>query len=147
MKYSLIFFVFVIVFVLKTNAFGQNETSSATAQALILQPIDLSKVRDLNFGNISSGVTSGNVALAPIEASTRSVSGGVALPSGSGTVYSAKFIVSGVDGYTYSIILPSTPITLSDGIHFMTIDNNVNANQETGVYESTEDFEVTVNYN
>ena len=160
----------VIGFVLSPGAFGQNATSSSTAQASIVQPINLSKVRDLSFGNISAGDNSGNVVLDPIVSSTRTASGGVTLPSGSGPVQSAKFIVSGVDGFAYSIILPLA-ITLSDGIHFMTVDNitsipsgsglltsgsqiiyvgatlNVNANQEAGDYESTEDFEVTVNYN
>lgn len=165
------FFVIVIVFVFKTSAFGQNPTSSATAQASIVQPINLFKVRDLSFGIISSGETSGTVVLAPTAASTRSASGGVTLPSGSGTVQSAIFIVSGVNGYAYTITLPSAAITLSDGTHFMTVDNftsipsgsgllnpgsqtiyvgatlNINANQEAGDYESTEDFVVTVNYN
>lgn len=171
MKYYLYFFVIVIGFVLKTSAFGQNTTSNATTQASIVQPIDLSKVRDLSFGNISAGETSGTVILAPTAAGIRTASGGVTLPSGSGTVQSAKFIVSGVDGYAYSIILPLAAITLSDGTHFMTTYNftsipsgsglltsgsqliyvgatlNVNANQEAGDYESTEDFEITVNYN
>lgn len=165
------FFVIVIGFVLKTSAFGQNTTSSATAQASIVQSIYLSKVRDLSFGKISAGETSGTVVLDPTVTGTRTASGGVTLPSGSGTVQSAKFIVSGVDGWAYSIILPLAAITLSDGIHFMTVDNftsipsgsglftsgsqiiyvgatlNVNANQEAGDYESTEDFEITVNYN
>ena len=169
MKYSLILFVIVIGCEFKTSAFGQSATSSATAS--IVQPINLLKVRDLSFGNIAAGETSGTVVLAPTAAGIRSASGGVTLPAWSGTVQSAKFIVSGVDGYTYSIILPSASITLSDGTHSMTIDNftsipsgsglftpgsqiiyvgatlNVNANQEEGDYESTEDIEITVNYN
>jgi hypothetical protein len=168
MKYFLIFFVIVIGFV-KTSAFGQNAASSATAQASIIQPINLSLVRDLSFGNISAGITSGTVVLAPTAASTRSATGGVTLPAGSGTVQSAKFIVSGNDGYSFSIILPAGAVTLSDGTHFMTIDNftskpsgsgvfdsgsqiiyvgailNVNANQDAGVY--AKDFEITINYN
>ena len=171
MKYYLYFFGFVIGFVINTSAFGQNATSSATAQASIVQPINLSKVRDLSFGNISAGESSGTVVLEPTAASTRSVNGGVTLPSGSGTVQSAIFIASGVNGYAYTITLPSAAITLSDGTHLMTADNftsvpsgsgiftpgsqtiyvgatlNVNANQEAGDYESTEDFEVTLNYN
>jgi len=170
MKYYLYFFVVVTGFVLNTSAFGQTVTSNATAQATIVQPINLSKVRDLSFGIISPGVTSGTVVLAPTAASTRSASGGVSLPSGSGIVQSAIFIVSGVNGYAYTITLPSAAITLRDGTHLMIVDNftsipsgsgllssgsqiiyvgatlNVNANQEAGDYESTEDFEVTVNY-
>jgi hypothetical protein len=170
MKHSLILYVIIFGVFLNTSAFAQ-QTSAAISQVTILQPINMLQVRDMSFGNISAGATSGTVTLAPTEASTRTTSGGVSLPSGSGTVHSAKFIVSGVDGYTYSIILPSTPITLSNGTNFMTIDNftstpsgsgtftsgsqticvgavlNVNANQEAGLYESLEEFDVTVNYN
>lgn len=170
MKYSLILFVIIFGFSLNINAFAQT-ISNATVSATILQPISLLNVRDLKFGNISAGETPGTVVLAPNEASSRIVTGGVTLPSGSGTVYSAKFIISGVDGYSYSIILPLTPITISNGTNFMTIDNftstpsgsgtfehgsqticvgatlNVNANQEAGLYQSTEEFEITVSYN
>jgi hypothetical protein len=170
MSKILIWFV-IIGFVLNTSAFGQGVTASTTAQASIVQPLDLSKVRDLSFGNISAGETSGTVVLPPTVTSIRTASGGVTLPSGSGTVQSAKFIVSGDDSHSYSIILPSAAITLSDGTHFMTVDNftsipsgsglltsgsqivyvgatlNVNAHQEAGDYISTQDFEVTVNYN
>lgn len=161
----------IIAFVLNTSAFGQNAASNATAQATIVQPINLSKVRDLSFGIISPGETSGTVVIAPTAASTRIASGGATLPPGSGTVHSAIFIASGANGSTYSITLPSAAITLSDGTNLMTVDNftsvpsgsgsftpgsqtiyvgatlNVNANQEAGDYESTQDFEVTVNYN
>lgn len=170
MKYSLISFAIIFGVTLNTGVFAQI-TSNATISASIVQPVHLLNVRDLNFGNISPGETPGTVVLTPTEASTRTVSGGVTLPSGSSTVHSAKFIVSGADGCSYSIILPSTPITLSNGTNFMTIDNftstpsgfgtfshgsqticvgatlNVNANQEAGLYESTEEFEITVNYN
>ena len=129
----LYFFVIVIGFVLKTSAFGQNATSSATAQASIVQPIDLSKVRDLSFGNISAGGNSGTVVLDPTAPSTRTASGGVTLPSGSGTVQSAKFIVSGIDGWAYSIILPLAAITLSDGKHFMTADNFTSIPSDSGL--------------
>jgi hypothetical protein len=146
-------------------------TAGATLSATIVQPSNILKVRDMNFGNISSGPTGGIVVLLPTESGTRTAEGGVTIPSGSGTVSSAKFIVSGADGYSYSIILPAAPITLSNGTNFMTIDNftstpsgsgtfnsgaqtirvgatlNVDANQEAGLYISTESFEVTINYN
>ena len=169
MKYSLICFVIIIGFVLNTNAIGQIATSNATAS--IVQPINLLHVRDLSFGIISSGATSGTVVLAPTAPGIRSASGGATLPPGSSTVQSAMFIASGAIGSAYTITLPSAAITLSNGTHLMTADNftstpsgsgiftpgsqtiyvgatlNINANQEPGVYESTEDFEVTLNYN
>lgn len=114
LKYYFISFSFVIGIALNTYSFAQG-TSNASVSGTIVQPINLIKVRDLSFGVISPGLTSGTVILEPTAASTRTTSGGVTLPSGSGTVHSAKFIVSGTDGYSYSILLPSGAITLSDG--------------------------------
>lgn len=170
MKHTLI--LIIIAIGASTNIRISAQTSSnATASAKIIQEISLSNVRDLNFGNISASASPGSVVLSPTEASTRIASGGVTLPSGSGTVTSAKFVASGADGYTFSIVLPAGPITLSNGTSFMTIDDftsipsgsatftpgaiticvgatlNVNANQEAGVYVSTTNFEVTVSYN
>ncbi len=168
MRYSLIL-TLVIGLLLNVKAFGQVNASSATAQASIIQPINLELVRDLSFGNISPGASPGSVVLDPTAASNRTATGGVTLPSGSGTVQSAKFIATGSDGCSFSITLPSGAITLTDGTHFMTIDNftstpsgsgvfasgsqtiyvgatlNVNANQEAGTY--AKDFQITVNYN
>ncbi|HEX2920986.1 MAG TPA: DUF4402 domain-containing protein [Bacteroidales bacterium] len=167
MKYSIV--LLGIIFGLFLNIRIIAQTSIAHASATIIQPIKLLQVRDMSFGKISPGETAGTVTLSPTEASIRTTSGGVSLSTGSGTVHSAKFNVTGADGYTYSIILPSTANIVSNGTSFMTIDNftstgsgafssgslsicigatlNVNANQEAGVYESTEDFEVTVGYN
>lgn len=169
MKYSLILSLISGVF-LNIPAFSQ-WSASATASAVIIQPINLLNVRDLNFGRIIPSGSPGTVTLNPTEASTRVVTGGVTLSPGSGTVNSAKFIASGADGISFSIMLPTAPVMLSNGTNFMTIDNftstpsgsgtfsegsqsilvgatlNVNANQEAGVYNSTQDFEVTVNYN
>ena len=171
MRYFLILFLVITGFVFNPRAFGQIAIANGSAQARIVEPINILKVRDLNFGIISPGETSGTVVLAPTEAGNRTASGGVTLPTGSGTVNSAKFIVSGADGYSYSIVLPTIPVILSNGTETMTIDNftstpsgsgtftpgsqticvgamlNVAANQQPGLYESIENFEVIVNYN
>lgn len=169
MSYSVIIFVIFFGVLLNTAVIAQ--TSSATVSATIVQPISLLKVRDMNFGNISAGTTGGKVVLDPNEAGTRGATGSITLPSGSSTVSSAKFIVSGMNGSSYTIGLPPAALTLSNGTNFMTVDNftstpsatgtftpgsqticvgatlNVNANQESGVYQSTENFEINVNYN
>ena len=150
---------------------GQAAIANASMSATILEPIHLANVRDMKFGNISAGETPGTVILSPTAASSRTTTGGVTLPSGSGTVQSAKFIISGEAALPYSIVLPSETIILSNGLSLMTIGSftsdppgsgimtsgsesiyigatlNVNANQEPGIYKSTKDFEITVNYN
>lgn len=167
----IILVVLVFGFVIPTNAWGQLSTANSTVQASIVRSVNILKVRDLNFGYLSSGATGGTVVLTPLEAATRSTTGGVLLQLGNASVNSAKFIVSGADGYSFSIILPVVPVILSNGINTMSIDNfastpsgsgifstgsqpicigarlNVGANQAAGVYSTTEDFAVTINYN
>lgn len=125
----------------------------------------------MNFGKCLFSATPGTVVLDPSEAGIRTAGGGVSLLPGSSTVNCAKFNVSGAEGYSFTIKLPTSPIILSNGTNFVTVDNftsapsgpatftpgalsilvgatlNVNANQEPGVYISTGDFKVTINYN
>lgn len=164
-------FGLVLGFLIPESASGQQSTATANVMALILQPVNILKVRDMNFGYLSPGSTAGTVVLTSAEAAHRSSSGGVTLQMGNSAVNSAKFIVSGADGYPFSIILPVTPVILSNGLNTMTIDHftstpsgsglftsgsqpicigatlNVNAYQAAGVYMTTENFEVTINYN
>lgn len=145
-------------------------SATATATTTIVTPIALSKSIDMNFGNVAvSPTTAGTVVLVP--AGTRSTTGGVTLPVTTGTVAAAKFTVTGVSGYTYSITLPSAPITLT-GVPSGTMTAgtfnstpsstgvltggtqdilvgatlNVAAAQVAGIYTSSA-FSVTVNYN
>ena len=145
-------------------------SATATATTTIVTPIAISKSIDMNFGNVAVSPTlAGTVVLVP--AGTRSTTGGVTLPATAGTVAAAKFIVTGVTGYTYSITLPTAPITLTGspsgtmtagtftstpspaGVLTGGTQNilvgatlNVAAAQVAGTYTSTA-FTVTVNYN
>jgi hypothetical protein len=157
-------------FEVRTSLYSQVSSANAIVSATIVKPIQISKVKDLDFGDIASGVTAGTVVIAPTAASARTTIGGVSLPSGSGTVQSAKFIITGATNAVYSITLPSGTINLSNGTNFMTLGNftstpaisgtipsdsqplyvgatlNVNAYQQPGIYKSVEDFVVMVNY-
>lgn len=124
----------------------------------------------MDFGNVAAGATPGSVVLTP--AGTRLRTGGVALPSVTGTVTAASFVITGAPNFAYSITLPNDPLTLTNGIDNMTIglfasnppttgmlgNNgsqtlnvgatlNVAALQGVGDYTSVNPFEVTVNYN
>ncbi|MCX6279168.1 MAG: DUF4402 domain-containing protein [Bacteroidetes bacterium] len=150
-------------------------TASASTEATIIAPISISKQVDLNFGNLAVGATGGVVTLAPVLAATRSQVGGVTFPVVVGTVTAAEFDVNGLADQTYSIILPTSFLitnTTGTGGETMVVDNftstptptgtldgsgyevlyvgadvTVAANQQYGVYQSTADFDVTVNYN
>lgn len=155
---------------LNTNVMSQ-ATASAPASATIVTPIGITKMVDMNFGNIAVKGTAGTVVLST--AGVRTPSGGVTLPATAGTVAAASFTVSGEGAYTYSITLP-TSLTISDAAatpNTMTIDAftsnpsgtgaltagsqvltvgatlNVGANQVTGAYTNATGFDVTVNYN
>ena len=154
-----------------TAAYAQ-ETATATATATIVTPISITKDVDMNFGNVAvQSANNGTVVLAP--AGTRTTTGGVTLPVISGTTTAASFTVNGQGNYTYSVTLPSSAVTLSDGAsHTMTATAftsnpsgtggvlasgtqnlkvgatlNVAAAQTPGTYVSTAPFNVTVNYN
>lgn len=152
------------------KAFAQ-ETATATATATIVTPIAISKTSDMNFGNVAvQSTTAGTVVLPPSATPTRTTTGGVTLPATAGTVTAAAFTVTGEDGYTYSITLPSS-VTITDNTNSMTVNAftsspsatgtltggsqtlyvgatlNVAAAQPAGEYVSSTPFNVTVNYN
>lgn len=161
-----------IIAVLTLSALTANAqaSASATASATIVGPIAITKITDMNFGNIAV-TTAGTVVLST--AGARSVTGGASLPPTTGTVAAALFQVTGAQDYTYAITLPASH-TIEDGAsHSMVVDNfvsdpagtgvltngqqdlkigatlNVGAGQAPGNYSSAggNGFEVTVNYN
>jgi hypothetical protein len=151
------------------SSFAQT-SAGANAAATIVTPISISKVTDLNFGNISLNPTSpgGTVYLAPSAAGTRTPSAGVSLPSVTGTVSAAKFGVGGEGTSTFSIGIPSSITingpssstmsivpesspastgTLVGGALDLYVGGTitVGSSQTLGAYTGT--FAVTVNYN
>jgi len=109
------------VFALLVSASGSfaQSTASATATATIVTPISITKTIDMNFGNVAvQASTGGTVIMNP--AGVRTPTGGVTLPAIAGTVAAASFSVDGQGAYTYSITLPSTAVTLTNGANSMT---------------------------
>jgi hypothetical protein len=138
--------------------------------ATIVQPISISKVTDMNFGNLAIGVSNGTLILSP--AALRTVTGDVTLlTSLPGTISAGDFTVTGLANATYSITLPadntvtianstlltmavntftSTPSgtgSLTSGTQSLLVGATliVNGNQASGTYSGT--YSVTVNYN
>jgi hypothetical protein len=141
-------------------------TDSADARALLLIPVSITKVDDLDFGTVVSSSTSGTVSIAA-DGSGQSVTGGVtAVPSG--TVSRAYFAGAGTAGQQVSIFLAppaslgdgnghSVPISLSLENAMITIDSTrafsvgiggtvtIAPNQAEGTYTGT--FTVLAQYN
>ena len=149
---------------------GQVATGQSQAKVTVVAPIDIQKNTDLDFGNIAVGTTAGTVAMTP--QGQRTATGGITLPSTSGSPSAASFTVSGQGNYTFTITLPQNPYVIQDGSNnTMTIDNfisdpattgtlvngtrvvnvgatlNATANQPVGFYTATTGFEVKVEYN
>ena len=145
-------------------------SATANASATIVTPIAISKTVDMNFGNVAVSATAGTVVLTP--AGSRSLTGGVTLPTIAGTVAAASFNVTGANNYTYTITLPSTALPITSGANTMSVNSftsnpattgtlsatgsqtlnvgatlNVSASQAAGSYTSVTPFTVTVNYN
>ncbi len=161
----------IVVLSFTANAFAQpgSVTASATATATILTPITIASTTQMNFGNIAVNTTAGTVDLST--ASVRTPSGGVSLPTPTGTVTAAVFHVTGIPDATYSIALPTTDYTISSGGNNMIVNGfvsspsgnglltggaedisvgatlNVTGSQPAGVYTNIVGFDVTVHYN
>jgi hypothetical protein len=146
------------------------ESASAKASATIVSPISIAKhadgsstFGDLAFGTISTSNSSGTVIITP--AGTRNANGGAtALTS---TFGAAQFKLTGSNNANYSVGLPTSAITITDGSsHNMAVNEftsnagasllngeaifqvgatlEVAANQAAGSYTGT--FDVTAIY-
>jgi hypothetical protein len=174
MKTPLSFFIFSwIVAGCITFSYAQS-SGSATASATIVTPISIQKVNEgnLDFGNIAAGESNGMVILGTDGG--RRIEGGVSLPSTFGKISPAEFMITGEGSYSFSITLPSSPITLTNtnganetmivdsfisnpqttgnltnGKQMLKVGANLHvaANQAPGIYISDAPFTVTVNYN
>jgi hypothetical protein len=141
-------------------------TTDATGEALILIPLTLTKIDNIDFGTVVSSSASGSVTIAP-DGSGRTTSGGVT-PVASDAGARGLFAGAGSFGEQVGMFL-SPPATISDGFgnsmpislnlesNIVTIDAtraffvgvggtvNVGANQPDGIYSGT--FTVLAQYN
>lgn len=147
-----------------------SNTASAQGEALLLMPLTLTKIDDLDFGTIISSNTSGTVAL-NATTGVRTFAGGVSgVPSASG--HRAYFGGAGTGGQqVVVVVVPPTQLVDTNGdtinVLALTLDNGGNpirtidptartffvgvggildiaANQPDGVYSAS--FQVTANY-
>jgi hypothetical protein len=141
-------------------------TQNAGGKALILIPLKITKVSDLDFGTVIESSTSGTVVI-PADGSARTVTGGV-IPVASAAGNRAQFAGAGTPNEQVDIFLapPPTikdaagdtlPISLSLETSNVTIDSShaffvgvggtvsVAANQPDGDYTGT--FTVLAQYN
>jgi hypothetical protein len=162
-------FLILIFNVIYLNHARAQVSASANATVSLIAPLTLTKIIDMNFGNVAVGTSPGTVILSP--SGTREATGGVTLPVNTGSVAAASFTVTGATNYTFSISLPPSTVTLKSGSNSLTVGVftsspattgtltggtatlnvgatlTVPAGQAAGVYTTETPFTVTVNYN
>lgn len=169
MKNLVILFVSLFVVAVATKNVNAQSTANGTASATIITPISITAKNILSFGSIAAGSSESKVVIA---------TGGGRTVEGNATLYTndagqqGTFEVTGAEGHTYSITLPSdgeTTLTTSGGnsMDVKTFKSDpgatgklddsgkqtiqigatlvVKASQSSGTYSGQ--YAVTVNYN
>lgn len=136
MKSTIKFIALVILVAgLSKTGYSQIVLANAAVSATIVAPLAISKVTDLNFGNIAVGSALGTVVLSP--AGVRSVTGTCQLSATNpGTVTAASFAVTGQGTYTYGIILPVSATSITGTGTAMTVDTYASTPSGTGTLTS-----------
>jgi ABC-type oligopeptide transport system substrate-binding subunit len=164
-------FMIIIMNTVITGAVAQ-KTATASSSATIVTPIGIAQSVDMNFGNVATNSTGGTVVLTT--GGSTSITGGLTLPTNTGTITAAAFEVTGEANYTYTIALTMGAIILQDDAgtpNQMTVDSfvsnpdatgaltsgvqtvnlgatlNVAGGQAAGIYRNSGGLTVTVNYN
>lgn len=118
-----------------TGAANAQSTASATFNvgARIVSPISITKIADMNFGDVVPSSSAGTVVLTT--AGARSVTGGASLGL-TGATSAATFTVNGQANYTYAITLPSAA-NISDGAsHTMSVGTFTSSPSSTGTLDA-----------
>ncbi len=131
-------------------AFAQVVTATATAEArgLVLQPLTLTKVDDLDFGTILASTVAGSVSI-DADTGNRSVSGGVT-PVASNAGQRALFAGAGTSGQQVDLTLtPPTAnvlVSTTNSADVIVITSMVldNGNVTTRLIDATGAFQVGV---
>lgn len=107
-KISLLIFFTIVACMISLQKTYAQATVEAEVFAEIIPALTASEIAQLNFGRFSPTTQGGQVILTPD--GSRTSTGTVVLAQGAHQ--SARFYVTGEDNSTYSITLPSDPITL-----------------------------------
>jgi hypothetical protein len=115
-------------------------TDSADGRALILLPLSITKIDDLDFGTVVPSSSSGTVSIAA-DGSGQSVTGGVT-PVPSGTASRALFAGAGSAGQQVNIFL-APPASLSDG-NGHTVPISLSLEKAVVIIDATRAFSVGI---
>lgn len=148
MRFNLCLVALAATTAFASPAFAQTATATATAESrgLVLQPLTLTKVDDLDFGTIIASTVAGSVT---IDADTggRSVTGGVTeVPTNSGN--RALFAGAGAPGQNVLLTLapPSVLVSTTNAADTIVVSSMVldNGNVTLRKIDATSAFQVGV---
>lgn len=95
----------------------QSATGTAATQAVVIQPITISKTNDLTFGRLASGITAGSIEIAAADGARTGTSANLVAADGTATAPGrAVFTITGEPGLTYGISAPAGTITLTNDV-------------------------------
>lgn len=158
----------MIVFSMNMNA-QQTSSDVVATNATVITPIAVAGNTPLSFGDIVGTTAGGTITISTDGTRAASVND-LVMTSQSGTVSAAQFTVTGQDGYSYSLSVPSAAYAITNGATgTMDVDTfttnesgtltggseivnigatlTVGASQEAGNYTSPDGLSVTVQYN
>ncbi len=145
-----VFGAFLLLFGISVSAYTQS-SASANVKATVVEAVSVSKSVDSDFGNVAV-ILAGTVTMTP--AKLKGKKGDLVLPVTSGTYTAAAYYMSGTAGYTYTISLPSAPVTIRKGTDFLKVSSFASdptqgsgSSLSAGVFVSITPFNVMVNYN
>ncbi|MDT0690130.1 DUF4402 domain-containing protein [Salegentibacter sp. F188] len=166
MKKAVVFFFLLSVF-FPAQIFAQASASATViSRVTVIDPIEVHKTADLDFGNVISAYNPGSIILAPdgsrtaigVQIST-SLPGNVTPAEAEVTHGNNSYAITLPESYTlYNTENPNQAVILDDftvepipgnGIDLLRIGATLNleANQFSGLYSNPNGFNVTVSYN
>lgn len=149
-------FLFILLLgCLHTGSFAQGNASAiinSPVSARITEPVGISKSIHSYYGN-GAVIFSFIVEITPSDGQ-KGFGGSITLPVTTGVITAAFFPISGFEGYTFTVFLPSSPLMIHNGTNEMlvtslTSEQALGADLEmiAGVFVSVTPTNVIVNYN
>jgi hypothetical protein len=102
-------------------ALAAQASGTVNASATVIQPLTITQTQAMDFGKLvmnSAANAAGTVVVAPNNGRTQT--GGVDLVSSTPTAGIVSVV--GQSGSTYTVTLPASAVSLSDGTHTMSVD-------------------------
>ena len=116
-KAILNFSVIVMMVGFSSSLMAQTNTSATvtgtSAGAVLIKAMTLTQTAPLHFGSIVLTTTAGGTVVLPSNSTTRQFTGGVAASSATPAPTNAAYNVTGTMNETYTVTLPTAPITVS----------------------------------